>query len=372
MKFSRKTYAIIAVVAVLVAIGAFLWYTSCSREGFTNPNIGDVVGKAKALSRDSDMLALYQANPGPKSAYFEDLRYHYPWFVIGGFEPAGKIKLSRVKAYLDGKVDFFPIFTVQTAKPFMDNPVFLLNCPFGGIGQKLRASPLVVAMWNKVTTNPALNNLKLVTYATAAIAVHNHASLLTKGTYDRVDFYPQDTAVPAWKSAIPMYTQQEKDLMLKIAPKILDIDDDTDPKIAFKAALSDAKTKSCVTGSYQGQTPTFTYNAGGSCTDSARINELRGKLQPAEAQSIITEVLALGPPPPPPPPPVIPTAAPVVPTPAPAPTPAPMPNEPSPTLTEPVSGPAPVASSSGAYAASCTRCTLLNNQLSCSCDVTAR
>ena len=56
------------------------------------------------------------------------------------------------------------------------------------------------------------------------------------------------------------------------------------------------------------------------------------------------------------------TAAPVAAAPAAAP----------PPVDDKSGGPVPVASSSGAYAASCTRCTLLNNQLSCSCDVTAR
>ena len=362
MKISKKTmYGGIAIAVVLVAIGVYIWYTS-QREGFVNLNIGDVIGKAQGLSGDPDMVELKQANPGPRSAYFDDLRYHFPWFVIGSNEPAGKIKLSRVKAYLEGQVDLFPIFTAANSAVFMNNPVFAMNCPFGGIGNLLKNTTngnIILQNWN----NPAVANLKLVFAVIAAIAVHNHASLLTKGVYDRKDYEPVATADPGWQANIPKYTQQEKDLMLKLAPKILDIDDDTDPKVAFTVALTDAKSKNCATGSYQGQIPSYAYVGGGVCTNNDKLLALRNKLKPEEYQAIIVQVFALGPPPPPPPAPIAPTIP--VPTPA-APAAAPPP------VDDKSGGPVPVASSSGAYAASCTRCTLLNNQLSCSCDVTAR
>jgi len=363
MKISKKMmYGGIAIAVVLVAIGVYVWYTSSCKEGFTNINIGDVIGKAQGLSGDPDMVELKQANPGPRGAYFDDLRYHFPWFVIGSNEPPGKIKLSRVKAYLEGQVDLFPIFTIANSKVFMDNPVYLLNCPFGGIGNTIKANPIIWANWAR-NDLASINNVKLTVYVTAAIAVHNHASLLTKGVYDRKDWEPQNTADPGWQANIPKYTQQEKDLMLKLAPKILDIDDDTDPKVAFTLALTDAKTKNCATGSYQGQTPSFSYVGGGSCANVDKLMALRNKLKPEEYQAIIVQVFSLGPPPPPPPAPVAPTI--------PVPTPAAAPVAPPP-VDDKSGGPVPVASSSGAYAASCTRCTLLNNQLSCSCDVTAR
>ena len=372
MKISKKTkYYGIAIVVALVAIGVYVWYTSSCKEGFVNNSAYvQVSQKFMTLASDPEFAALRALNPAAPNIApaLVNWRYGYPWILIAMNEPAGPIKLSRIKAYFDGQVDINPLFTIENAAFFLNDPANRTAVPFAfpgdpfTIGQFFLADP-VGKVANAFFPNPptppfqAIRNMVCIL---VAIASQNVASMMLKGTVARTDYAPANAI--GYSIIAPMYTQAEKDALVKIAPKILSVDDDTDPKIAFTLALTDAKTKNCATGSYQGQTPSFSYVGGGACTDVDKLMALRNKLKPEEYQAIIVQVFSLGPPPPPPPAPIAPTI-PVPPVAAAA---------PPPPVDDKSGGPVPVASSSGAYAASCTRCTLLNNQLSCSCDVTAR
>jgi hypothetical protein len=328
--------------------------------------------KFLSLGTDSEFIALTGLSPVPPE-YAKAVggwRYGYPWILIAVNEPAGPIKLSRIKAYLDGQVDINPLFTVENAAFFLNDPANRRAIPFGfpqdkmTIGQYFTSDPVgkIADAFFPNPPTPPFQIVRNMVCTLVAIVANNVASMMTKGTVARSDYAPANGI--AYNLIAPMYTQAEKDAMLKFAPKVLSVDDDTDPKIAFTLALTEAKNKNCATGSYQGQIPSFAYMGGGECTNIDKLLALRNKIPKTEDQhAIIVQVFGLGPPPPPPPAPVEPTIP--VPTPA-----APLPAAPPPP--DDSAGPIPVASSSGAYAASCTRCTLLNNQLSCSCDVTAR
>jgi hypothetical protein len=277
--------------------------------------------------------------------------------------------LSRIKAYFDGQVDINPLFTFENAAAIMSSgPEYRNSIPFLVVGtavtygQWLATDSVgkIYSAWFPNPPNQQFADFKIILSTYVAICANNIASLMTKGTFARTDV---PVAAPQeWLTLIPKYTEAEKEALLKFAPKVLSVDDDTDPKVAFTLALTDAKNKNCATGSYQGQIPSFAYMGGGVCTNADKLIALRNKIPKTEDQhAIIVQVFGLGPPPPPPPAPVAPT----IPVPPPAAPGVPPPPDNS-------GGPVPVASSSGAYAASCTRCTLLNNQLSCSCDVTAR
>lgn len=370
MKISKKTkYYGIAIAIALLAIGVYVWYTS-QREGFVNDSGWQAAeSKIASVASDPEFAALMAMNPTPSIPMIARYRYEFPWILISINEPAGPIKLSRIKAYFDGQVDINPLFTLENAAAVLSaSPAYRNSIPF-----LVPGTPVTYGQWlsgdsvgkiyNVFFPNPPtapFRDFKTILSTYVAICSNNIASLMTKGTFARTDL--AIAAPQEWLTLIPKYSDAEKQALLKFAPKVLSVDDDTDPKVAFTVALTEAKTKGCATGSYQGQTPSYAYVAGGSCTNNDKLLAIRNKLKPEEYQAIIVQVFALGPPPPPPPAPVAPTIP--VPTPAAA--------APPPPVDDKSGGPVPVASSSGAYAASCTRCTLLNNQLSCSCDVTAR